>query len=229
MSETSKHTDPAKAMSPNVRAIISLVLFIHLFSVLLALVTNLGPLSELRGGLRVNFLMQYLQLLHMDTAYSFHYMYGDPVDFDQVIEVELGDADSQPQTVQLPDRDLPLGLRRRRYEQLAQSVAEQSGNEDTEHILPRAIAESLLAKYDAGELNFRCRTHFAQSIEDAGALEPAQADPFDDRYYQTMYEARLWMDAGVLQLLKSETSQDSAPVATAPPPGPRGAPPARGP
>ena len=225
---SSRHNESPAELPANVRTIISLVLFVHLFAVVLAIATNFGPLSELRGGLRVNFLMRYLQLLNMDSAYNFHYMYGDPLDFDQMIEVELGGGESEEaRTVQLPESGLGNGLRRRRYEQLAQSVAEQAGNEDTEHILPGAIATHLMSEYDTSELNFRCRTHFGQSSEDAGALDPAQADPFDERYYQTMYEARIWLDdVGELQFLKSETSQSAAPATTAPRPGPRTAPPA---
>ena len=50
-----------------------------LAAVLLAVLANAGPVSELRSKLGDVPMRLYLQALHMDSAYNFHLTDGDPL------------------------------------------------------------------------------------------------------------------------------------------------------
>ncbi len=210
--------------SPGVRTAASLLLFVHLFAVVIAMTsrattvdTEFGPAgSELLARMRrVPFLMAYLQLLELDESYNFAWTQGDPLDAVHSIEVELefDDPNVEQLVIRIPQDRLRPPLRNDRHHNLALTAAALVGRDDRENILPQAVAENFVREHGATGGTIRIRRHFPQSPPEAASLDEAVADPFNDRYYATPYEARILVTDGVVSLLKSESPGTSAPAA----------------
>src|SRR5687768_10352481 len=72
---------------------VTLVLIAHLFAVVIGVLIYTLPLSPLRSKLAdVPLVPQYLQLLHMDTAYNFHLTDGLESDLDHSVVIEREDV-----------------------------------------------------------------------------------------------------------------------------------------
>lgn len=232
MNSNSSTNEPEAAVDPRwpsqgIRTVASLALFIHLFAVGIAMTsrattidTETGPAgSELLTRVRgVPLLMQYLQLLELDESYNFAWTQGGPMDAGNSIEVDLEyvDQDAGPRTVRIPQDLYWPPLRAERHRNLTLTAAALVGNENQENIIPQAIAERLIANLGAASGTIRIVRHYPQSPLESASLDTAVADPFNARYYDTIYEARILVNDGKVSLLKSESPGTSAPAARGP-------------
>jgi len=227
MKHDSTLDEPPAAQWPSqgVRTVVSLLLFVHLFALAIAMTsrattveTEFGPAgSELLSRMRdVPFLMRYLQFLELDESYNNAWTQGGPLDSDHAIEVvlEFKDPRADQLTIRIPADRLWPPLREERYRSLALTAAALVGNSQRENILPQAIAEKLVGEHGATGGTIRIRRHFPQSPQEAASLDDAVADPNSDRYYETVYEARILVNDGDVSLLKSESPGTAAPAAT---------------
>src|SRR5688572_16252209 len=90
--------DDAPLPPQGLRTALSLLLFLHLFALFVAVFSG-SPSSELLTGLRrAPGVRHYLQLLDMDFSYRYHLMLVDDLDMDFIIEADL-DTPAGPQTV----------------------------------------------------------------------------------------------------------------------------------
>jgi hypothetical protein len=202
--------DPAMPSS-GVRTTWTLLLIVHLAAVLLTVLANASPVSELRSKLGDVPMRLYLQALHMDSAYNFHLTDGDPLDLDHAIEIELespaGAADdAEPEIIRLPPDDIWPGVRKRRYQQLARAVADRATETDPTFAgeLPDAIATGLLsqADVDSGTHQFRSVRQQVVELDNAGHPDRARSDPNHPDRFEAAHEWTLLCDAGDVEVLK---------------------------
>lgn len=226
----------APTIGPAIQTGITLVLIIHLTSMLFGILgTNFVPGGnpeeagmpiefssrlerQLAGG--VPGLHNYRQLLGLNRSYANAISRADILDTNHRLEIELrdgrnGDAASREVArVELPPADVTSGLRRQRYEALATTVAQYAGNENAEAVIPRGVASGLLERFapqGATWLTFRCL-----GVSPLQTPEQFQAGENPDRpeLWRNEYEAQIWKSGDDIRLMKRETARgDNAPAA----------------
>jgi hypothetical protein len=228
-------TEPDNPSAPQVvwggeaRTAASLLLFAHLFAVVVAVTAFTRP-SFLQQRLHELF-DPYLRNLHL-TAYPASYPFARyqlthalPTDVDFSCRVEYPAADGQEQSITIPQSDLQPPIRRRRYQGLfnaAGTLAEDESNEDAAGILPKAIGGSILKQHQAKQGTIRLRAHYLPEIEDMADIQSGRRDPrANDR---DVYEAQVFVTGARVDVLRKATTLEVAPVESAPtlPAAPRG-------
>lgn len=230
MKNTESSSSTASAAPPlppeGMRTFITLLLVVHLFAVIVAVVTNFRIFAApdtntyRRVQLRnVPAVVPYLQLLHMDLSYGFNYTYADQFDTDHHFEVELdwtGESHGDEAVVlRLPSYG-GNGLRRSRYLNLGRSAAQRMGDGSAaqESLLPHAVARTLLKErgITTGNHRLRLQRHLLVSMENVASLDPAISDPNHTNYWMTPYEADVKFFDGELLITKQEGAGRTAPV-----------------
>ncbi len=214
------HAHDASPTTPSqgVRTTISLLLFLHLFALFVAIVSNARPVSPMRRQLRaVPVVEPYLRLLHMDLAYNYHLTYASEFDTDHFFELRLDGAapDAAPQQIALfPPPDAGTGLAAQRYRNLALNAAQAVGNPNVEGLIPQAVAQRLLQErgIDSGGHELLLRRHLLQSREAVTAADAQLRDPYSSNYYANAYEADVHFFEGELFLTKRASALETAPV-----------------
>lgn len=202
------------------RTVVSFLLFLHFFALAVAVLSNWSP-SPLSLGLRkVPCLRAYLQFLDLDQSYIglFNLHDGLPEDTDAFVEVDLKFKDGTDEHVVVPDSNIWPRQRRQHYARVAETAADLSENEDLQSVVPQAVAAYLVRKAEAegkkvrsGDV--RVRRLLLQPMEAVASSLPAERDPYSDTYYRKLYEARVLLAGGQVQLLKVEEARDVAPAA----------------
>lgn len=209
------------ALSPRAAGWVSLLIFVHLFCVAVALFNNLY--ASMLGQRIVRALAPYTHLLNFDPHFvaGFHLTHGLEFEDDHVIEVELAGVPSQ--VMRYPDGEeggtgWRGGFRRQRWRTLARRWAAYTTNGDDEALseLAAAVGRHVFGSTDATRLTLRCRRRPSQPLDHppgvAVAEEPAP--------YQTVYAADVIRDsAGTVRVIKQVAVQEASPVVTAPPAG----------
>jgi hypothetical protein len=197
----------------------SLIVFVHLFCVLIALGANLtaSPLQ-----LRVlQIFRPYLQLLNFDPEFTlFHFTHAGPNDVDHRWEVlAAADPAADDSAWQaLPDAGRFHGSDDyRRRQRLARFQSEQSdvdavGGEAAAAELARSVAEYFVHRRGLTVQEIRCRRHLLQTW--AAFSEQATAadrDPNHPSYFDTSYAARVVSDAlGNVRVVRRSQARDAA-------------------
>ncbi|MEX0677280.1 MAG: hypothetical protein WD063_09405 [Pirellulales bacterium] len=212
---------PEPQWSPETRTWVSLLLFAHLFALIVAVTTYTRPslLEERLHGL----FEPYLRNLHL-TAFPvsypfarFHLTHADPGDVDFSVEVDLQKSDRSTETVTIPRPLQPL-VRFRRYQALANAsgtlVSAEFGDEAIASILPKAMAASVLKRHEAGGGGVRIRAHGLPEVDDMANLATlAQAARENVR---NVYEAQVIVSPSGVELLRKSSTLEAAPVERAP-------------
>lgn len=195
------------------RATVSFLIFLHLFALAVAVLSNWNP-STLAMRLRdkVPLVKPYLQLLAMDQSYlpAYSLTFAMPEDTDMAVEGELNLADGSQQTFALPASDLWPRTRWLHDARLAATTGDLTGEtfRNMESLLPQAIAAHFVAQYGAKGGTIRCTRHFLLEIDTA-----ASSDPYDASRYSKVYEARIIVRGDQVQLMKMEAAAEVAPAA----------------
>lgn len=206
-----------------VRTAISFLLFLHFFALAVAIFSNWSP-STLAIRLRnVPCLRPYLQFFDLDQAYIGFYNLHDglPEDTDAMVEVELKLKNGEQRKFTLPEPGLRPHQRLRHFSRLAEIAADLASNQDLQSIVPQAIAQHYIAQLQAeGEKigpgtvgTVRVGHWLLQSMEAIESSRPDERDPHSAVYYRKLYEARVLLAGGKVQLLKVEEARDVAPAA----------------
>jgi hypothetical protein len=211
-------SDPAPTWSETARTLVSFLVFLHFFALAVGFASNTWSPSPLLVRLRdVPPVRPYLQLLGWDVPwlglYSLTHAAED--DTDHTLAAELRMADGSSRQVVLPEPDVRLPERKRRFTRLAATVGELAGNSTVESILPQAIAAHFVGQYGAAGGTIRCRRHFLQPTEAVLRSGRDEIAPYSRE--QTLYEARILVSDGLVELLKIESAADVAPPAAATP------------
>lgn len=223
MTPDAKVPAPQPPWSPEARTWVSLLLFAHLFAVVVAVTTYTRP-SGVQDQLHALF-APYLRNLHLavfPVTYPFaryHLTHASPSDVDFSCEVDVKNKDGSVDKITLPDLTLQPLVRYRRYQAMVNamgSLAEGEGNEELASILPKAVAGSILKQRDATQGTIRCRAHYLPAIETMGSTESGRRGPLEN--YRDVYEAQVFASGGGIELLKKSTTLEVAPVEGAPKP-----------
>jgi hypothetical protein len=212
---------PQLPWSPETRAWVSLLLFAHLFAVIVAVTTYTRP-SLLQERLHDLF-DPYLRNLHLTAlpvSYPFarfHLTHAASGDVDFSVEVDVQKPDGSNEVVTLPAADLQPLVRFRRYQALANAtgtLATGDFGEAASSILPKAIAGSVIARREATGGLVRIRAHGLPDIDDLANLE-AVARAARENVSNT-YEAQVIVSPAGVELLKKSTTLEVAPVESGP-------------
>jgi hypothetical protein len=220
---------PKPVWSPEARTAASLVIFVHLFALVVAVTTYTRP-GPLQVRLHDLFAL-YLRNLHL-TAYPvsypfarFHLTHALPTDVDFNCQVEFQKAGG-PEVVSIPSAGLQPPVRFRRYQALANAtgtLADAEESDDFSALLPKSIAGSVLRSHGASQGVFRCRAHYLPEIESMGEVEAGRTRALEN--YGTIYEAQVLVGPRTVDVLRKSETLDVAPVEG----GPGRRPPARRP
>jgi len=218
----------------SIRVSVSLLLFVHIFSVLVVLAFGAtgAPLYRQLHD-HVPGLRHYLQALHLDLGFNYQLTSGDALDFDHFIEVDLMLADGSTKTVLLPEPDTFPRERRNRLRSLARSAASLVGNEQLESVLPRQIAVSVFRRHggaegDEFEHTIRVKRHLPPNLDAINAVSdglPPPSNPLPpEREFPIVFEAKFKLIDGDMVFVKTQqpsgdtAAGSSQPSASAPPP-----------
>jgi hypothetical protein len=217
MSTPPQNTPPQPTWSSEARTVASLLLFAHLFALLVAVTTYTRP-SPLQQRLHELF-DPYLRNLHL-TAYPvsypfarYHLTHALPSDVDYVCQIEFQDAAGVAHTETIPPAGLRLPIRSRRYQLLANAtgtLADDEAFEEIAGILPKAIAGSILRQHGASAGVFKCRAHEVPFLEDMGNVESGRRQVLAN--YRDVYEAQVLVSAERVDLLRKSQTLEVAPV-----------------
>ena len=197
------------------RAVLSLVIFVHLFLVAVAF-TSYSSASALQQRLLQVF-GPYLKTFNFDVnrAYGaagrYHLTHALLTDIDYTLEVDAK-VDGRIEQVRIPPADVWPRQRLQRYQALANATGWLAEDPVLQSILPRAIAAGVLNSLGAQQGTVRCRAHFLTSLENMKSATPAQRDPYSPTYYTNVYEADVLVSDGSVDLLKRSAAAETAPV-----------------
>jgi hypothetical protein len=214
--------DDAPEWSPETRTWVSLLLFVHLFVVVVAVTSYTRP-SALQLRLHALF-APYLRNLHLTalpTTYPFarfHLTHATESDVDFAIRVDTTGTDGAKQTITLPEPLQPL-VRFRRYQNLANAAGTLASGDSSDavaSILPKTVAGSILRGAGATSGVIRIEALGLPTEEDVASLA-ALAKAANEKI-ANIYEAQVIATPTTVELLKKSTTLEVAPVQPAPRP-----------
>jgi hypothetical protein len=208
---------PAPQWSSETRTWVSMLLFVHLFAVVIAVTTYTRP-SLLQE--RIHTLFQpYLRNLHLSpfpVTYPFarfHLTHGNESDIDFSIEVDVPETDGSNRTVTIPPQTLQPLVRYRRYQALANAAGTLAVGEvpsDASGVLPKAIAGSVLRRAGATGGLVRIKGFALAELDSSAAITPyASAEP---PVIRDIYDAQVIVTPTSIELLRKAATLEVAPV-----------------
>ena len=175
------------------RSVASLVLFIHLFCLAVALTANQAP-SPLQERLLFVF-RPYTQLLNFDVSFiRFDLTQETADDADQRIEyLPEGKAATDTNAWMLLSDGIRGGDRQHRYQRLATLMSFFGAREDdsTTAVLASAVSTHLYQQRGAPIDQIRVRRHLLQTPEQAGGVDASQRNPSSPAFFQEVYRAQV--------------------------------------
>ncbi|REK12273.1 MAG: hypothetical protein DWQ37_12495 [Planctomycetota bacterium] len=207
---------PPPQWSPEARTWASLLLFAHLFAIVLTVTSYTQP-SVLQGQVHALF-ETYLRNLHLTAnpvsyPYArFHLTHALAGDVDFSVEVEAQHADGTTETITLPPDVQPL-VRVRRYQALANAagtLADDQFSEGISTILAKTIAGSTLRREEATGGTIRIRSHLLPELQNVSSLEQIARAMREN--VTTAYEADVIVSDTSVELLRRSTTLEVAPA-----------------
>lgn len=199
------------------RTLVSFLIFVHLFALVVAVLSNWNPSPLALRLRRVPLVKPYLEYLAMDQSYVplYGFTFGMTEDTDDMVELGLTLADGSQRSFTLPQPGVWPRQRWRRDARLTETAADLTGEQyrDLQSVVPQAIAAYFATEYGAKGGTIRCRRHFQQPIDSLSSSNPAERDPYDKSRYAQLYEARIIVSGQQVQLLKTEAAAEVAPAA----------------
>ena len=219
MNAPSSTPSPPKLPSETVRGLVSLLIFVHL----LALIVAMGSYTSASVFQRqlVTALRPYIRTLNFDLAHVFptvarlHLTHAGPSDVDFQIAGEAKLPSGEFSKWQLPREGLFPPIRGTRDQTLANVVGGllEADQEEREALLPRALAAAELRKADAKSGTITVIAHYLLEIEDLKSPDTKLRNPFDANYFRPVFAASVIATPfGGVDLLKSVGKGEVAPV-----------------
>jgi len=228
---------PPQLPSQGVRTLLSLLLFLHLFSLGVVFLSYGNPLGiEEQASLSRRLLDRfspYVETFNLNLGHRhrvptppetarYYLTRGMPSDVDFVVDIDAHKKDGTIEKVVIPPGDLWPHQRYLRFQLLANAIGSLSGNdrvadnEVVELILPKSVAGGVLAKLGATRGTIVCRSHRMLLSDQVGSSNSEERDPFNSRYYSTVLDAQVLVSGGRVDLLKSNPAGEVAPVEKGP-------------
>ncbi len=221
--------DPSESVSSpgmpseGIRTVVSLLLFVHIFVVFLAVMTSSdsGGSDFLRDMKEKTGLDSYLTQLWLDRGYDYYLMNDQDWDFRLEATVHYADGHADD-PILLPEPNLSLE-RRQRYQQLAGLVAQNIARAtspdareidvERKSILPQSIGGALLEQHPGAEsVGLKCIYHRGISREELRSENPKDNDPFNPQYFTTSSDINIVMDHGTPTVFENLTPLEVSPV-----------------
>lgn len=212
---SARETSIADDMPPShVRAVLSFLLFVHLFCVAMALAGIYAP-SRLQERL-AEAVSPYTRFFGLDLNSQFYYAPyhltgGIEIDDDHLVEVQWSDAQGEPQILLLSEDSIRGTCGHQRRQMLGKFISDMTVQQADGAIDPLAkmLTVRTLKDHGATRGTFRIRRHLSVSI----APPEERPDPFDPEMYTTTYEARIELtdDGNVLLFRQAEETQVAVP------------------
>ena len=205
--DASQENRDTGTIQPTGRPVLSLLLFIHLFFVTIALAGNHFP-SALEGRL-VGLFSPYLRTLNFDLNFTPYYLTLGTVD-DQDHRIEVLPAGEDPannaQWVRVSDTHWRGGERYHRYQRLAASMAffGERQQDNLCALFARSVAENFLNQRHIEPRQVRCRRILPQDRSAVTGGTPEQRDPLSDAYFAEVYRANAIVDGSTVSVVKVE-------------------------
>jgi hypothetical protein len=204
--------EPANA-KPAGHPLLSLLIFIHLFCVGIALWSAHFP-SALQVRL-LDRLSPYLRLLHFDLNFTpFYLTQGTVDDQDHRIEVrgKAGDGGTAADWRSLPDSGWRAGERYKRYARLAAAMAFFAEREQDAQtaLFARAVAEHYLNQGQVEPVEVRCRRILPQDRSQIASGTAEERDPYSDTYLREVYRANTIVEGSSVSVVKVEETREVA-------------------
>ncbi len=195
------------AWKAGTRSVVSLLLFMHLCTIAVAL-TSTSP-SPLQIRL-LDVFRPYLAPLHLMVDYTsrFHFTHGPEEDLDHFLTVEWSEGAEGGQSFRLPTRKIPGSPRFHRLQLLANTAADFARSETWEVEIPRALASYYLNRWNQEEATVRVMAHVPLSTAEVAR----DTDPDGEDYLRPVYEAKATVFQGEVQLLKRSEALEVAPA-----------------
>jgi hypothetical protein len=221
--EAAEPASPPGIPSEGVRTVVSLLLFIHIFVVWLAIMTSSesgGP--QLLRDIKETGLDSYLTQFWLDRGYDYYLMNDQNWDFRLEATVNYADGHSDS-PVLLPEANLWPRERRERYQELAglvaQNIARAAGPDAREidverkSLLPKSIGGSLLRQHPGAEsVSLKCIFHRGISREELRSENPKDNDPFNPQFFTTTSDMSIVMDHDEPTVFENLTPLEVSPV-----------------
>ena len=214
-SRSTNDTNASAMPADWLRTLVSFLIFLHLFALAVAVLSNWNP-SDLALRLRrVPLIKPYIEYLSFDQSYVplYGFTFGMPEDTDSKIEVSLKLKDGSERTWILPDKDIWPRQRRRHEARLVETAADMTGEDyrNFQSIVPQAIAEHIVAQEpEATSGIIRCTRQLQQPLVDLSSSNESQRDPYRTDLFRPLYEARILISGSGVHLLKSESAAEVA-------------------
>ncbi len=202
------------ALGETTRAIISILLFVHLFVIVVCLSANLSP-SPLQQRL-LGVFAPYARLLNFDIGgIRLFLTHASDRDVDHRIEVvhAHGDASDSEKWESIA-RGVRGGERMQRYQRLADTLAAVREDEEAAALIVEGIARSYLDTDGTTVAQVRCRQHTLQSWAAVNSSAATTRNPNSLSYFSTLYRAGvLTPEPGQIRILKrSDAALEATPT-----------------
>jgi hypothetical protein len=217
---------PGAALSDNARTVCSFLLFVHLFALAVAVLSNASLIPEpgeppdLKRQLRqVPVIVPYLQLLDMDYSYmggdryhgaDFHLTHDHEWDLEYRIELSLTLADGSVQEIVIPNETLQPRLRRLRYQMLATRMARLQGYDGPDAQLPLAVATHYVRRLGATGGTLRCVAELQRTMTDLNQFNPASGTPLPALESRVALDFLVLVQGENVMLMNAESTRDAA-------------------
>lgn len=204
-------SSPESAEHPTAswQPLVSLAICIHLFFVVIAMVSSYGR-SELSARVldKFGFYTQFLNLdLNLNTA-PYYLTHAAESDVDHRIELLLENDDSWSS---LKPRRFAGAESYRRFQRLGRYWGLMSEDASRSAVLARGIAEHTLQQRDVPIRRIRVRRHLLQDWQVADEGTADERDPDSDLYFRTPYMVDCIADAqGRVDVVKVESTSQVA-------------------
>jgi hypothetical protein len=201
---------PAKELTGTSRSILSLLIFVHLFCVVVVLFGNHYG-SELQFRL-IRFMGPYTRLLYFDPQViaGFHLSHSEEVEDDHFLEVQTVDGATLGK---FPDPEghgtgLRGGFRYQRWLALMRRMAMNTDNDEYLAEFSRAVGANQLDVDENKRLVLRLVRRMPLDL--SGRTEAEEGGP---NAYVPVYSADVWKDdQGVIRVHKRVQASEAAPV-----------------
>jgi hypothetical protein len=221
MTQSEENTPAPVTWSQEARTVASLLLFAHLFAIVMAVTAYTQPsLLQLRLDGLFDPYLRNLHLTALPVSYPFaryQLTHALPSDVDFTCRVQFDGANGE-QSVVLPPPGLTLPIRTRRYQRLvnaAGALASSEEADDAAAILPKAIGGSILQRNEAPQGSLTLTAHYLPELEDMPAVDAGDRKSLEN--YSNVYEADVLVNNGQVDILKKSETLEVAPSESSPP------------
>jgi hypothetical protein len=197
-----------------VRSIASLLLFIHVFCLFVALTSSTRDFSVLQVRL-TNAVAPYILFTKVAPNAPYDLTNGTEASMDHFVEVEITSGAQKGEVIRLPQGRVGGSPVQRRLEILARTMGFTSylGAEQNTAAFAKSLGGAVLSQGDNQEVIVRCKRFEPQARERDTTNPATPDDPTDPAYERLAYQARVWRDrSGQVQLLKIEEKKVVAPL-----------------